>query len=106
MFPRGSLAVALLVPALAHLHAPPYPEGELCDQDGSYLPFAKAAAERQKIGDARRSIEERYLGKADYFAQVKAAAKELVSARRLLPENAQRYEQAAQAVDAAPFPAP
>ena len=89
-----------------NLYAPPYPEGELCDRDGSYLPFAKTAAERAKIGDGRRSIAERYRSKADYVAQVKAAAKELVAARLLLPEDAQRYEQAAQALDPTLFPAP
>jgi len=100
------IAVPLATYTGWNLYAPPYPEGELCDRDGSYLPFAKTAAERQNIGDARRSIEERYPSKSDYIAQVKAAAKELVSARLLLPEDAQRYEQAAQAIDAALFPAP
>jgi hypothetical protein len=89
-----------------NLYAPPFPEAELCDRDGSYLPFAKTAAEREKIGDARRSIAERYVTKADYVARVKAAAKELVAARLLLPDDAQRYEQAAQALDVTLFPAP
>jgi hypothetical protein len=100
------IAVPLATYTGWNLYAPPYPEGELCDRDGSYLPFAKTAAEREKIGDARRSIEERYRNKADYVAQVKSAAKELVAARLLLPEDAERYEQAAQSVDAALFAAP
>jgi hypothetical protein len=100
------IAVPLATYTGWNLYAPPFPEGELCDRDGSYLPFAKTAAEREKVGDARRSIPERYRNKADYVAQVKAAANELVAARLLLPEDAQRYEQAAQAVDAALFPAP
>ncbi len=82
-----------------NLYAPPYPEGELCDRDGSYLPFARTAAERQKIGDARKSIEERYKDKADYVAKIKAAAAELVAARLLLKEDADRYEQAAAKLD-------
>jgi hypothetical protein len=89
-----------------NLYAPPFPEGEVCDRDGSYLPFAKAAAERQKIGDARRSIQERYKDKADYVAQVKAAAAELVKARLLLGEDAERFERAAQAQDAELFARP
>ena len=89
-----------------NLYAAPFPEGELCDRDGSYLPFAKTAAEREKIGDARRSIAERYRDKADYVAKVKAAAADLVAARLLLPEDARRYEQAAAALDESLFPAP
>ena len=89
-----------------NLYAAPFPEGELCDRDGSYLPFAKTAAEREKIGDARRSIAERYRDKADYVAKVKAAAADLVAARLLLPEDARRYEQAAAALDDSLFPAP
>jgi hypothetical protein len=100
------IAVPLATYTGWNLYAAPYPEGELCDRDGSYLPFAKTADERAKIGDARRSIAERYPTKADYVAQVKAAAKELVAARLLLPEDAQRYERAAEAVDASLFPAP
>jgi hypothetical protein len=100
------IAVPLATYTGWNLYASPYPEGELCDRDGSYLPFARTAAERQKIGDARRSILERYTDKADYIAKVKAAAAELVAARLLLREDAERYEQAAQAQDATLFVAP
>jgi hypothetical protein len=100
------IAVPLATYTGWNLYAAPYPEGELCDRDGSYLPFAKTAVERQQIGDARRSIAERYRDKADYVAQVKAAAAELVAARLLLPDDARRYEQAAAALDASLFPAP
>jgi hypothetical protein len=100
------IAVPLATYTGWNIYAPPYPEGELCDRDGTYLPFAKTAAEREKIGDSRRSIEERYRTKADYVAQVKAAAAALVSARLLLLEDAQRYEQAAAAIDTTLFPAP
>jgi hypothetical protein len=100
------IAVPLATYTGWNLYAPPFPEGEVCDRDGSYLPFAKAAAERQKIGDARRSIQERYKDKADYVAQVKAAAAELVKARLLLGEDAERFERAAQAQDAELFARP
>src|SRR5262249_32420051 len=36
---------------------------------GSYLPIPKTAAERQKTGDPRKSIAERYSGEQDYMTQ-------------------------------------
>jgi hypothetical protein len=89
------IAVPLATYTGWNLYAPPFPAGEVCDRDGSYLPLAKTAAERQKIGDPRKSIQERYKDKADYMAKVKAAAADLVAARLLLKEDADRYEQAA-----------
>lgn len=74
-----------------NLYASPFPEGELCDRDGSHLPFAATRAEREKAGDPRLSIEERYPSHADYLARVKAAAAELVAARLLLQEDAAAY---------------
>src|SRR5262249_14363646 len=50
------IAVPLATYTGWNLYAAPFPEDELCDRDGSYLPFAKTAAERQKIGDPRKSI--------------------------------------------------
>ena len=47
---------------------------ELCDRDGSYIPFAKTKAERDAANDPRPSIEERYGSRADYVAKVRAAA--------------------------------
>ena len=38
-------------------------EGELCDNTGSMLPFAKTREERLKTGDPRLSLQERYRGK-------------------------------------------
>ena len=74
-----------------NLYKTPYPEGELCDRDGSYLPFAATKAEREAQGDARASLEERYGNHADYVKQVEKAAADLVSERLLLPEDAERY---------------
>ena len=42
---------------------------ELCDRDGSYIPFAKTKAERDATDDPRPSIEERYGSRADYVAR-------------------------------------
>jgi hypothetical protein len=74
-------------------------EGELCDRDGSYMPFAKTKEERETFGDPRLSIAERYLTRADYVAKVKAAADALVGNRLLLPEDAERYVRAAEQSD-------
>ncbi len=73
----------------------PFPEGELCDRDGSYAPLAKTQAERAKSGDPRPSLEELYGDHAGYVAKLTAAADALVRERLLLPEDAQRYIDAA-----------
>jgi hypothetical protein len=65
-------------------------EDELSGLLGSYIPFAKTRAQRRKTGDPRRSIAERYKDRAPYVQQVSRAARNLVSERFLLPEDAQR----------------
>jgi len=55
--------------------------------EGSYLPFAKTAAEREKTGDPRKSIAERYVNRDDYMAQYTRAVDELVKQRWILPED-------------------
>ncbi len=74
--------------------------GELCDRDGIFLPFARTRAEREKSGDPRPSLEERYAGREDYVARLTAAADALVAARLLLPEDRDRYIDAAKATPA------
>lgn len=64
--------------------------GTLCDRDGIYLPFAATRAERERTGDPRPSLQERYRGRDDYVARLTAAADTLVAARRLLPEDRDR----------------
>jgi hypothetical protein len=54
---------------------------------GSYIPFAKTAADRQKSGDPRLSIAERYTGREDYLARYRGAAEQLVKDRWLLLED-------------------
>ncbi|HYA17396.1 MAG TPA: alpha/beta hydrolase domain-containing protein [Bryobacteraceae bacterium] len=54
---------------------------------GSYIPFAKTKAEREKNGDPRLSIEERYASREDYLKKVEAAANDLVKGRYLLAEH-------------------
>ena len=55
--------------------------------EGSYIPFAKTAAERQKNGDPRKSIVERYNGREDYLARYSRALDDLVKQRWVLPED-------------------
>jgi hypothetical protein len=61
----------------------------LVSMAGSYIPFAKTKAERQKSGDSRLSLEERYTNRADYLRYVEAAAKQSVVERYLLQEDLQ-----------------
>ncbi|MGE0751088.1 MAG: alpha/beta hydrolase domain-containing protein [Variibacter sp.] len=72
---------------------------EMCDRDGSYVPFAKTAAERQARGDPRPSVVERYGSREAYVAKVKAAADALVADRLLLEPDAEAYVKAAEASD-------
>jgi hypothetical protein len=54
---------------------------------GSFIPFAKTKAERQKTGDPRPSIEERYSSREYYLGLVAQAALELIDAGYLLGED-------------------
>jgi Alpha/beta hydrolase domain len=69
---------------------------ELCDRDGSAIPFTKTKTEREASGDSRPSLEERYGSRAAYVAKVKAAADALVAERLLLPADAAAYVRAAE----------
>ena len=66
----------------------PHPEGELCDRDGSYAPFAATRAEREAKNDPRPSLEERYSDHAGYVRQFTEATEKLVAERLLLREDA------------------
>jgi hypothetical protein len=55
--------------------------------EASYLPFAKTAAERQKTGDPRKSIAERYADREAYTTRYKNAVDDLVKQRWVLPED-------------------
>ena len=77
--------------------------GEMCDRDGSFLPFARSEAEKSP-GDPRRSMVERYGTREQYVARVTAEATRLVSERLLLPEDADHYVAEAKSVAAAALP--
>ena len=70
-------------------------KGQICGFTGGYIPFAVTRAEREKTGDPRRSIEERYGTQEGYACVVRRAAEELVRDRFLLREDADRQIAAA-----------
>ncbi len=72
---------------------------ELCDRDGSLIPFARTKRERDAAGDPRPSLEERYGSREAYVAKVKAAVEALVADRLLLPADAAAYVKAAENCD-------
>jgi len=55
--------------------------------DGSFIPFARTEAERQRIGDPRPSLETRYRDRADYEQKVSAAAHRVVALSFLRQEE-------------------
>jgi hypothetical protein len=55
--------------------------------EGSYLPFPKNAEEREKTGDPRKSIAERYASGDDYAARYAAAVDELIKGRFILGQD-------------------
>lgn len=63
---------------------------------GTAVPLARTKAEREKAGDPRLSLEERYLSREAYLAKASAAADALVKGRYLLagdvPEAMARIE--------------
>jgi alpha/beta hydrolase family protein len=70
---------------------PRHPEqgapGDLMSMMGSTLPFPCTRAERERAGDPRPSIAERYPSRTEYLAKVRAAAEALVTARWVLAED-------------------
>jgi len=55
--------------------------------EASYIPFPKTVADREKAGDPRRSIVERYSGHDDYMGRYTKATDDLVKQRWILPED-------------------
>ncbi|MGH8640576.1 MAG: alpha/beta hydrolase domain-containing protein [Burkholderiales bacterium] len=74
-----------------NLYKAPFPEGELCDRFGTYVPFAATRAEREPKGDRRPSLEERYGDHAGYARRVGDAVRNLIAERLLLPEDGDLY---------------
>jgi hypothetical protein len=55
--------------------------------EASYLPFPKTAADRQKTGDPRKSIAERYTSREEYLNRCGHALDELIKQRWILAED-------------------
>jgi hypothetical protein len=74
-----------------NLYKSPFPEGELCDRTGSFMPFAITRAERTARGDPRPSLMERYGDHAGYVRKVEEAVQGLLNERLLLPEDGEQF---------------
>ena len=77
-----------------NLFKAPFPACELCDRDGSSLPFAMNEAVRDPA-DPRPSLAARHGTPTAYAAAMRVAADALVAERLLLAEDADRYVAAA-----------
>lgn len=62
---------------------------------GSWIPFALTREEREKSGDPRLSIAERYGSRADYLAASREVAESLVARGYLLPEDLEEVMESA-----------
>jgi hypothetical protein len=63
------------------------PEDRLVSLRGSYIPLAASRAERERSGDPRLSIAERYRDRAHYLELVERHATRLIAQRYLLAED-------------------
>lgn len=71
-----------------------FAEGELCENNGSFVPFAATKEERLKSGDPRLSMEERYPNAGDRAAAIEKAARQLVQDRLLLEDDVKIFTSA------------
>jgi hypothetical protein len=60
---------------------------ELLDLQGGRIPFARTVRERERSGDPRHAVTERYADFADYRRRYLAAAEPLIAGRYLLPSH-------------------
>jgi len=85
----------LEVPAATHtgwnLRKAGFGQGELCDNNGTMIPFAATREERLKNGDPRPSMAERYPNDGDRAPALAKAAQQLVRDRLLLEEDAKLF---------------
>ncbi len=65
-------------------------KGQIRNNAGAFIPFAKTRAERLASGDPRLSLDERYGTHDEYVARVRIAAERLVRGRYLLQDDADR----------------
>jgi len=55
--------------------------------EASYIPFPKTREDREKTGDPRKSVVERYSGHDDYIGRFTKASDDLVKQHWILPED-------------------
>ncbi|MGO0788883.1 alpha/beta hydrolase domain-containing protein [Herbaspirillum seropedicae] len=85
---QPEVAVSLATYTGWNLRAAGHAQGETCSSLGSAIPFAVSGATRSS-SDPRPALDQRYQGRADYAAQVKAAGDRLVQEGYLLPLDAE-----------------
>jgi len=61
--------------------------GDLMSMNGSTLPFPRTRADRERSGDPRLSIAERYASKAAYLEKVRESARRMIAERHMLAED-------------------
>ncbi|HYC45716.1 MAG TPA: alpha/beta hydrolase domain-containing protein [Burkholderiales bacterium] len=61
--------------------------GDIMSMNGSTLAFPRTKAERERTGDPRLSIEERYPSKAAYLERVREVTREAIARRHVLAED-------------------
>lgn len=76
-----------------------YRKGLSCGFSGGFIPFARTRQERERTGDPRLSLEERYKTHENYVAEVRRAAQQLVEQGFLLRDDAERLMREAQESD-------
>ncbi len=78
-----------------NLRAQGYSHKAMYSVVGSYIPFTATGDEREARRDARPALAERYRSQADYVSRVALAVQELAAQGLLLPEDGDRYIEAA-----------
>ena len=61
--------------------------GQVIGTTGSTIPFPATREEKERFGDPRSSVEERYGSKGEFLAKIGDSARALVEDRFLLPED-------------------
>jgi len=85
------IAVPLATYTGWNLYKAPFPEGALCDRDGSHSAFASTKTEREAKNDPRLSLEERYGTHEKYVDLVRVSAAQLARDGLLLPSDVGAY---------------
>jgi hypothetical protein len=71
------------------------PTTEIATLVSSFVPFARSRADRQRTGDSRSSIEERYKNREDYLDRITKTANDLATQGYLLTADIPRIVQQA-----------